>query len=211
MNRQIVILNGASRSGKSTIAEAIQATFPGIWMNLGMDAHIACTPPRYRPGVGLRPGGTYPPVEGRVPPAELENSVPLMFAALYESIAAHARLGLNVVADVGHHETYTRPRGILTDCARRLADLPVLFVGVRCPLDVIWARREATWGQTPQSVTADVVAAVEAGQETVHAQRAYDLEVDTSSSSPAEIASAIRRRLEEGPPGSAFEQIAARP
>jgi chloramphenicol 3-O phosphotransferase len=32
---QIVILNGAPRSGKSSIVEAIQDTFDGVWMNLG--------------------------------------------------------------------------------------------------------------------------------------------------------------------------------
>ena len=52
-----------------------------------------------------------------------------------DSVAAHSRLGLNVVVDVAHH----RPE-ILSDCARRLAGLPVLFVGVRCPLAVVIER-----------------------------------------------------------------------
>jgi chloramphenicol 3-O phosphotransferase len=34
---QIVILNGTPRSGKSSIASAIQQTFAGVWMNLGAD------------------------------------------------------------------------------------------------------------------------------------------------------------------------------
>jgi len=29
------------------------------------------------------------------------------------------------------------PRGILPDCARRLQGLPVLFVGLRCPIEII--------------------------------------------------------------------------
>ena len=33
---QIVILNGTPRSGKSSIAAAIQASFDGVWMNLGV-------------------------------------------------------------------------------------------------------------------------------------------------------------------------------
>ena len=32
---QIVILNGAPRSGKSSIAAAIQETFLGVWVNIG--------------------------------------------------------------------------------------------------------------------------------------------------------------------------------
>jgi hypothetical protein len=34
---RIVILNGPPRSGKSSIAAAIQARFDGVWMNLGVD------------------------------------------------------------------------------------------------------------------------------------------------------------------------------
>src|SRR5690348_6837150 len=122
-NGQIVILNGAPRSGKSSIVEVIQETFDGPWMNLGVDVHaLHMTPQRYRPGIGLRPGGERP---------DLEPLVAVFYAALYESVAAHSRLGLNVVVDIGHHEAHARRRSILVDCARRLIGLPVLIVGVR--------------------------------------------------------------------------------
>src|SRR4051812_43681235 len=95
---QVVILNGAPRSGKSSIVAAIQETFEGVWANLGVDAfNHTITPPRYWPGIGLRPGGERP---------DFEPLVPILYAALYESIAAFSRLGLNVVVDVGHHDGY---------------------------------------------------------------------------------------------------------
>lgn len=194
---QIVILNGASRAGKSSLAKAVQQGVPGMWMHLGMDAHKACTPPALQPGVGLWPGVNQIKLE-------LEAYVPILFAGLYETVAAHARLGLDVVVDVNHHESYTRPYGILRDCARRLSGLPVLFVGVRCPIDVIWERRAVTWGQVRGAVGDDVVAAVELAQTASHAHGRYDLEVDTSLVSPAEAAQMIGRRLAEGPPGTAF-------
>lgn len=79
---RIVILNGAPRSGKSSIAEAIQETFDGPWMNLGVDAYMErVMPRRCLPGIGLRPGGELP---------EIEALVPLFYAALYESVAAHS-------------------------------------------------------------------------------------------------------------------------
>jgi chloramphenicol 3-O phosphotransferase len=127
---------------------------------------------------------------------------------LYESVAAHARLGLNVVMDVGHHDAYARPLGILRDCARRLAGLPVLFVGVRCPVDELWKRREATWGQVRGEVDAGITGSVELGVEVIHAHGGYDLEVDTSVLSPAEGAALIRKRLVDGPPGSRFAELA---
>ena len=56
----IVILNGPPRSGKSSIAAAIQASFDGVWINLGVDTYFRATPKQYWPGIGLRPGGERP-------------------------------------------------------------------------------------------------------------------------------------------------------
>ena len=203
---QIVILNGAPRSGKSSIARVIQDTFDGVWMNLGVDAWVAMTPPRFRPGIGLRPGGERP---------DIEPAVKLLYAALYESIAAHSRVGVNVVADVGHHESYSQPTTILTDCARRLAGLPVLFVGVRAPIETILARRAVVQpGRETVYVTGSkddaVPAPVALWQTAVHAPGTYDLEVDTSKLTPAECADLIGQTLEKGVPRpTAFERLAA--
>lgn len=204
---QIIILNGAPRAGKSSIAAVIQKTFEGVWLNLGVDVfsrHV--TPEQYRPGIGLRPGGEMP---------ELEVLVPLLYAGLYESIAAHSRLGLNVVVDVGHHDAYAVPRDILADCARRLAGLPVLFVGVRCPIKVIMERRRA--GQVGRegmyavgSSDEQIPPPVRHWQREVHLPGIYDLEVDTSLLSPTECAEAIRRRLAGGPAPTAFARLAGR-
>ncbi len=205
----IVILNGPSRAGKTSIATAMQERFTDPWMNLGMDGHIIATPPAYRPGVGLRPQTAKNRIEDpeRVSLGVLEDLVPTLYAALYESIAAHARLGLNVVADVYHHDFYSKPRRILVDCARRLRGLPVLFVGVRCPIDVIWERRQATWGQVRDAVDDGIRLAVELHQRAAEEHR-YDLELDTSIRTPEECAETICARLAEGPPGSAFEGLA---
>lgn len=194
---QIIILNGAPRSGKSSIAAVIQETFDGVWMNMGVDRFMAMTPARFQPGIGLRPGGEAP---------QLEPLIVTLYAAMYDSIAAHSRLGLNVVVDVGHHDFYSRPLYILPACARRLQGLPALFVGVRCPLDVIMDRRRAT-GWTKDGAADPVPLPVQRWQEAVHQPGLYDLEVDTSQLSPEECAAIIRQRLAVGPPPSAFLQL----
>ena len=205
---QIVILNGAPRAGKSRIVRVIQDTFEGIWMNLGVDVFArGVTPKRYQPGIGLRPGPG-PGFGGDHP--ELEPLVPTFYAAVYESIAAHSRLGLNVVADGGHHGAI-HPH-VLGDCARRLAGLPVLFIAVRCPIEVIMKRRnEAPPGRYVVGSPGDPVPPpVRLWQEEVHKPGIYDLEVDTSLLSPQDCAEEIRQRLAGGPPSTAFQQLAER-
>lgn len=193
---RIVVLNGAPRAGKSSIVAAIQETFEGIWMNLGVDVFARqVTPRRYQPGMGLRPGEDQ---------HELYPLQPALYAALYGSIAAHSRAGLNVVADVGHHR-----HDILIDCARRLEGLPTLLVGVRCPIDVIMRRRNVSpAGAYASGAIDDPPLPVQRWQEAVHDPGIYDLEVDTSVLSPLECAEAIRRRLEQGA-GTAFARLAA--
>ncbi len=205
---QIVILNGAPRAGKSSIVTVIQDTFEGIWMNLGVDLFGGhATPKSFRPGIGLRPGPG-PSFGGDAP--ELEPLVPVLFAGVYESIAAHSRLGLNVVVDIGHHGAIHPD--VLGDCARRLAGLPVLFVGVRCPIDeILKRRRDSPPGRyVAGSPGGPVPPPVLLWQEEVHKPGIYDLEVDTSLLSPEECAEVIRKRLGEGPPPSAFQQLAER-
>ncbi|HVA23523.1 MAG TPA: chloramphenicol phosphotransferase [Chloroflexota bacterium] len=193
---QIVILNGAPRAGKSSIAAAIQETFEGVWLNLGLDNFKKMTPERYQPGIGLRPGGEAP---------DLEPIVVLLYRGMYEAIAAHSRLGVNVVADTTHHDWYSVPRGILPQCARIVAGLPALFVGVRCPLEVILDRRRATWGP---EMAEGRLPAVQRFQDAVHVPGIYDVELDTSTLSAAECAERVRQRLREGPAPTAFQQLA---
>lgn len=198
---QIVILNGVPRSGKTSIARVIQDTFEGAWMNIGVDAfsrHV--TPREFQPGIGLRPGET-----GHA----AEPMVPVFYAAMYASIAAHSRLGLNVVTDVGHHDSYGDD--VIGACARLLAGLPVLFVGVRCPIEAIMERRNMGEGPYVKGSAGDPVPApVLRWQDAVHAHSVYDLEVDTSVMSAQECAEVIRGRLRDGAPGTAFAEIAKR-
>ncbi len=196
---QIVVLNGAPRSGKTSIAHALQEASDEPWINLGVDSSMGSTPEQFQPGIGLRPGGERP---------DLEDLVVLLYAALYESVAAHSRLGLRVVVDVGHHDEYARPLHVWRACARLLSGQPVLLVGVRCPVEEIRRRRAESWGQPEDTAGTDLADAVRRWQEAVHTGVSYDLEVDTSLLSPAECAERIVARLTLGPPGSALTRAA---
>jgi chloramphenicol 3-O phosphotransferase len=198
----IVVLNGTPRSGKSTVARALQRSSDGIWINLGVDVFADVIPEGLRPGIGLRPGGERP---------DLEDAMVALFDALYASVVASSRSGLNVVVDVGHHDDYSKPLGILARVAGELCALPAYFVGVRCPVEVIMARRDAGAGgryatSAPDGTVPDIVGRWERA---VHDPGVYDLEVDTSRASPEACAAAVVRRLDEGPP-VAFAELAQR-
>lgn len=202
----IVVLNGAPRSGKSSIARAIQEQSDDLWINFGVDAYQQTAPTILQPSIGLRPGGERP---------DVERHLPVLFAAFYESVAVHSRLGLNVIVDIGHHDDYSMPLGILEDSMRRLAGLPVLIVGVRCCLQTILERRNHSQtgreGVYVQRTTDGMVPRpIVAWQTAVHVPGIYDVELDTSTLSPEESAARIGAILKVGPQNpTARERILA--
>ena len=200
MSGRIVILNGTPRSGKSSIAKTMQQSLPGPWINLGVDAQNASLPQALLPGIGLRPGGEMP---------ELEPDVIRLYLALYDAIAAHARQGFDVVADLGHHDVYSRPLGILPACARRMAGLDVLFVGVHCPIEEIMRRRNANPQGGFYAAGDTVPPPVQRWQDAVHVPGIYDLTVDTGTMSPQDCVGAIAASLSDPPAERAFARLAA--
>jgi chloramphenicol 3-O phosphotransferase len=195
----IVLLNGAPRSGKSSIARAVQARLDGLWINLGVDVAMAAQPPSVHAGIGLKPGGQWP---------DLERHVPQLYGALFDAIAAYASNGVNVVSDLGIHDDYSKPLGVLPDAANRLAGLPVLFVGVAAPMETIMARRTA---DTRGGYYSTDEKAVRRWQEAPHAHGIYDLRIDSSKMSPEDGAAEIGRLIDNWPEHTAFEKIIAPP
>lgn len=96
-----------------------------------------------------------------------------------------------------------------------LAGLPVTFVGVRCPLEVVVARRqseprERVGEYQPITKTDAIPPSILSWQNEVHVPGDYDLEVDTSVLSSGACAAEILRHvgeLTQAP--TAFERIAA--
>lgn len=184
---KIIILNGVPRSGKSSIADIIVETFPGEWINLGVDQMAHEIPNEFRPGIGLRPGSERP---------DLEPVVRQLYSDLHQSIADSSRCGINVVTDVGYHSDYAVPFDPYQEGQRILAGLPVIFVGVRCPIETIMARRNAGGQGYAKGTEEDPIPApVQRWQDSVHKDRTYDLEVDTSIMSPEECARLILEAL----------------
>lgn len=182
----IIVLNGTSSSGKSSIVRALQDVLEEPFLDAGIDKFIWMLPRRYldRPlwdevlGLATEAG----PVGHR------------LLSGMHQAIATLSRAGNNVVA-----EHVLVERAWLQECVCLFSELPVLFVGVRCPLDVLERREAARKDRTLGQARAQFPL--------VHAHGVYDLEVDTSECSAAACAEQIKRRLEDGSPHDAFRRL----
>jgi chloramphenicol 3-O phosphotransferase len=117
-----------------------------------------------------------------------------LVAGMHQAIAVLSMAGNNVIAD----HVLVEPAW-LQECTSLFCTLPAFFVGVYCPLEVLEQRererRDRTWGQA------------KAQMDLVHAQRIYDLVVDTSIFSPEDCAEQIKARLQTGDPPDAFKRL----
>lgn len=174
----VIVLNGGSSSGKSSLARALQERLPEPWLHLGADTMVAALPPWLLAGGegigGLDDG------DGTV---EVGPVFAALDAAWTVGVAAMARAGARIVVD----EVFLGGAASQQRWRSALEGLDVLWVGVRCAPEVA-AAREAARG--------DRVAGMAAAQASaVHEGVAYDLVVDTSQASPGECTQAILARV----------------
>jgi chloramphenicol 3-O phosphotransferase len=183
---KIIILNGTSSSGKTSIVRALQEILDEPFLDAGIDKFIWMLPRRYLD----QP--LWDQVLGRATEAGPVGH--RLMSGMHQTIAALSRAGNNVVAD---HVLVERQW--LEECARLFSELPALFVGVRCPLAVLEQREAARKDRTLGQARAQF--------HLVHAHGIYDLEVDTSASSAEACALQIKQRLEDGNPPDAFRRL----
>lgn len=174
---RVIVLNGGSSAGTTALARALQAVLPEPWLTVGVDTLIDAMPAALRDGDG--DGIGFPDGGGVVVGPE--------FRALEDAwivgVAAMARAGAHVIVDevfLGGAESQARWR-------RALDGVGVLWVGVRCDAGEA-ARREAARGDRVTGMAA-------AQADLVHRGVAYDLEVDTTHTSPEQCARTVAERL----------------
>jgi chloramphenicol 3-O phosphotransferase len=169
---QVIVLNGGSSSGKTTIARCLQAILPERWIALGIDDLVDALPTSLQDsgaGIGLGPHGEVTPGEGF---RELE-------AAWMTGVATMARAGARIIVDdvfLGGAASQERTR-------TQLAGLEVLWVGVRCDPEIAEGREIARGDR--------VIGMAAAQAEAVHHGVIYDVEVDTGVTEPLACARAI--------------------
>ena len=183
---KIIILNGTSSSGKTTILQALQNELCEPYLNVGIDKFIWMLPKRYLD----RP--LWDDVLGLATQAGTLGHQ--LFSSMHKTIALLSRQGMNVVAD----HVLVEPEW-LRECAELFAPLPAYLIGIKCPLPILVVRerlrKDRTLGQA------------EAQFNLMHTHGVYDLEVDTSILSVSQCVQAIKDRLESQAPPTAFKQI----
>ena len=172
MTTDVIVLNGGSSAGTSTLARALQETLPRPWLTFGVDTFVGALPPALMAspdGLVLAPDGTV--------------AVGPVFRALetgwLHGIAAMARAGTGIILD-----EVLLSGGAGQDRWRQALDgLTVLWVGVHCD-PATAAARELARGDR-------VVGMAVAQAALVHQGVRYDLEVDTTDTEPAACARRI--------------------
>ncbi|MFP6816704.1 MAG: AAA family ATPase [Pseudomonadales bacterium] len=191
----IIFLNGSSSAGKTTLAIMLQQMLPEPYQHIALDQFRDGMPGKYR---GLNsPDGTPGDLGLNVVPIDKDGELvtEIRFGVVGErvlrgmrrAVAAFAREGNNVIVD----DLLFKPE-YLHDYADAFSGLDAWLIGVRCSLEVVNEREALRFGRFPGTATSHY--------HEVHAHGAgYDLEIDTSNSTPRECAELIIQRLGEPP------------
>ncbi|MGA5763998.1 phosphotransferase-like protein [Nonomuraea bangladeshensis] len=174
---RLVLLNGTPSSGKTTVAKALQEELAEPFFHCSLDE--------------LRGG-----YQGR---HWLQDHGGVLFRRVLDGYL-HLLRSLTLLGHDVISEAVITPQ-MLDHYLALFEGIPVLFVGIRCPLEEV-ERRER--GRTDRMTSAPPL------DEPVHAHGCYDLEVDTSVQGPAEVAELISAALANPPVVSAFEQLRGR-
>jgi len=175
---QVIILNGGSSSGKSTIATSLQVTLPSPWLWFSVDTLVDAMPKTFLTSeAGLEIGA-----DGSVRPGPEFRRLE---TAWMRGIATMARAGAHIIID----DVFVSGADARDRWRAALADVSVMWVGVRCD-PAVAAEREQARGDRVVGMAAQQAQMVHRGIE-------YDMEVDTTDMSPQECARLIAKRVGE--------------
>lgn len=174
---QIILINGVSSAGKTTLCKSLQEHLAEPYIHLEEDRFVYNTyHPRYF-------------VAGVV-----EEIFAKTMTGYYRSLRAFVSAGHNVLADTGFYS-----EDLVRQCAAELAGLPVWLVGVHCSLTEL-ERREAERADRSAGTAREQF-------QSIHAHAVYDVEVDTSQMDSDQCAEVIKAVVESGVAPFAFRSL----
>jgi chloramphenicol 3-O phosphotransferase len=188
---RLIILNGASSSGKTTLASAFRdarAASGEFWLLIGIDDFLSKLPVEWLdlglaagPGPQARDGLRFEmSVNGRE--LRVGASCRRLLHAYHHAVAAAVRAGLNVIVD-----DVVIDDEVFRDWLDVLDELEPTWVAVRCAPEIA-AERELRRGDRPVGMTGTQT-------DSVHRSPPYAFEIDTGALTPGEALDELRGRL----------------
>lgn len=175
---RIILLNGASSSGKSSIGRALPALLADPWFFVPVDVL----------------GEMRSTVHTRVlSEAEIGDMLVRTRRGYHRAVAALASAGNDVIMDYPLSERWR-----LTDLLTTLAGFDVTLVEVRCSAQEL-ERRERARGDRPIGLARS--------QTVVYDHGDFDIAVDTTSTAPADCAKMIAHQLDTVASPKAFDRL----
>ena len=188
----VILLNGTSSAGKSSLTLALQAQLPFI--RLGLDDFVYERAPA---------SWFFPPQEffrkdrDEHTGADYGANALKLWRAYHRAVRACVTEGLGVIVDDA-----ILTRELLEDWVTALAGIDVFFVGVHCAPEELILRENARRDRRPGGALA--------GMKLVHAHAIYDLEIDSTVAPSSALAAQIVAALETRTGPSAFERLRSR-
>lgn len=182
---KVIILNGPSGSGKSSIQREFQSNMmPNLWLKMGVDSLFDMPMPDITPenlDIWQSPNPirwveTTEDKEGKpVITLKIGEQGEKVAYAMNRAIAAYAKSGCDVIVDyIAYHPNW------IDHLEKELSGISVCWVAVRISLETL-EEREAARGTSP-------VGHARSHYHTVYGDRQYDLEVSSEKNSASEIA-----------------------
>lgn len=183
----IVLINGASSAGKTSLLRALQRTLSDPFLDAGLDRFLWMLPGRYLE----RP--LWDDVLGRATQAGAIGRT--LVSGMHHAIAALARAGNHLLVD----HVLVEPEWV-RECAALFSPLPAYCIGLHCPLDVLEARERARRDRTLGQARAQF--------ERVHAHTVYDFSLNSAELTPDEAALHLQAWLAGRPTPQALRRLA---
>lgn len=202
----IIILNGVSSVGKTSIQKELQQILDEPYLALGIDSLLVGSLPdrcvtgdylqkdRPKGGVEGMHGMYERDDQGKILKLEFGPACRNLVRGMHRTFAAMADQRNNIVVDYTLYDQKWLP-----DLVDALYGYRVYFVGIKAPLNVV-QMREKKRGTSSQGLA-------RAYYDTVHKHGQYDVIVDVSELSAKEAAQKIKNFVAKNPQPKAFKQL----
>ncbi|MBA3752110.1 hypothetical protein H0X06_04945 [Candidatus Dependentiae bacterium] len=181
----VIILNGPSAVGKSSIIKTFQEKQDTPWLGMGIDNLFVgvlslkfLLDPQYK----VMQGFSTEDADGKLFTLHIGSEGQKIIRGMHRAIAAYARTGNNVIVDyITYDPTW------IADLQSSLKGINTVYIGVTASLETI-QHREKSRGTSPEGHGRSLY-------ETVHAGWKYDLKLDTDTITPDQAADKIKQYM----------------